>query len=106
MGCLLMQHKEELGNKYVAGVRVLRNDGTEYDTHEEVDLVFYIADVPPERQIPNEPNQDPPQSRAETNALAAAASAYLVQRNAPGYPVEEHVLGSNNILRVHTIMAY
>lgn len=41
-----MQHKNELGNKYVSGVRVLRNDGIEGDGQEEVDLVFHIEEVP------------------------------------------------------------
>jgi hypothetical protein len=93
--------------KYVSGVRVLRNDGTEYDTHDEVDLVFYIADVPPEKQITDEPMDiDHSQGLAETGDFAVAVAANLVPRNTAVYWVEEQVLGSNNILRVHKMMAH
>jgi hypothetical protein len=103
IGFLLMQHKKELGNKYVSGVRVLRNDGVEGDTHEEVDLVFHIEEVPPEKEITDEPmDVDSPQGAAGTNALAVAN---LALRRAAAYPVEEQVLGSNNVLWVHRVAA-
>ncbi|KAJ4380521.1 hypothetical protein N0V86_003878 [Didymella sp. IMI 355093] len=105
VGFFLMQHKKELGNKYVSGVGVLRNDGTEYDTHDEVDLVFHIEGVAPEKQIIDEPmDVDPPQGLSETDDLAVAVAANLIPRNTAMYWVEEQVLGSNTILRVHKMM--
>lgn len=104
IGFLLIQHKEELGNRYVIGVRVLRNDQVEGDTHEEVDLVFHIEEVPPEKEITDEPmDVGSSQSVAGNSALAIAN---MVPNHAAGHPVEGQILGSNNILRIHRIVAH
>ncbi|KAF3040885.1 hypothetical protein E8E12_003225 [Didymella heteroderae] len=104
IGFLLMQHKKDLGNKYISSVRVLRNDRIQGDTHDEVDLVFHIEDVPPERRVTDEPlDVDPSQVGTQINALAVAN---LIPRNDVVYPVAEQVLGSNNILRIHRIEAH
>lgn len=96
-----MQHKKELGNKYVTGVRILRNDGSPGHTRTEVDLVFHIEDVPPEKEITDEPmDVDTPQGGA---GIKASAAAGLVARDA--VVVEEQALGPNNILRVHKFVA-
>jgi len=96
-----MQHKKELGNKYVTGVRVLRNDGIPGDTRAEVDLVFHIIDVPPEKQREDEPmDVDSQQGGAGVNARAVGSLA-----STDAAVVEEQVLGSNNILRVHRVVA-
>ncbi|KAF3053141.1 hypothetical protein E8E11_010461 [Didymella keratinophila] len=76
IGFLLMRHKKELGNKYVTGVRVLRNDGIPGDTRAEVDLVFHIGDVPPEKQREDEPmGVDSPKGGAGVNARAFVSLA-------------------------------
>ena len=96
-----MQHKKELGDKYVTGVRVLRNDGIPGDTDVYVDLVFYIEAVPPEKQREDEPmDVDSPQDGAGVNARAVGSSS---SRKAS--MVKEQVLGPNNILRVHKVIA-
>jgi|SRR5690242_11230749 len=100
-----MQHKKELGNKYVTGVRVLRNDEQVDDTIEEADLVFYIADVPPEKSIPDAPSQNPPQGLPQSVGLVAPQLVGLSRRETSGYSMKEHLHGRNNILRVHKIMA-
>lgn len=100
-----MQHKKELGNKYVTGVRVLRNDEQADDTIQEADLVFHIANVPPEQSVPDAPGQDPQQGQPQSDGLVVPQLADLTIRDIPGQPVEEHVLGPNNFLRVHTVVA-
>lgn len=99
-----MQHKKGLGNKYVAGVRILRNDEQVDDTIQEADLVFYVDNVPPEKSIPVAPSQHPSQDRPESDGLITRQLASLTIRDKPGHKFEERVLGPNNFLRVHTII--
>lgn len=105
IGYLLMQHKSELGSKYVSGIAIMRNDRPK-DGPEAPDLVFYIRDGPPEKFIPDALEQDP-QGQAQPAAIPAApVLRNIAIRGLSDHSVEEHVLGPNNILRVHTIMAY
>lgn len=94
-----MQHKKELGNMYVIGVRILRNDGSPGDTHTEVDLVFHIEDIPPEKRITDEPiDVNIPLGRA---GIQASAVVGLVAGDAVA--AEEEALGPNDILRPHKV---
>ncbi|KAJ8110057.1 hypothetical protein OPT61_g6997 [Boeremia exigua] len=98
IGYLLMQHKKELGDKYVAGVRILRNDDQANDADRGADLVFDIVDMPPEELIPDAPDQEHPQDKGDSGGLTP--------RTLPGFSTEERALGPNSVLRLHTIMAY
>lgn len=99
-----MQHKRELGNKYVTGIHILRNDFQTDNTIQEADLVFHIADVPPEKSIPDVPSRDPPHGQTQSVGSIVPQVVRLTSRNVPGYSVEEQLHGLNNVLRVHKIM--
>ena len=42
-----MQHKRELGDKYVSGVRIVKAEPRTQGNPDYANLVFYIEDVPP-----------------------------------------------------------
>lgn len=56
-----MQHKRELGNKYVSGVTVAGND--DIFVKKAPNLAFHIADVPREDFKADPPSHDPPQGQ-------------------------------------------
>lgn len=99
-----MQHKRELGRKYVTGVRILLNDLQEANHEHRADLVFYIADVPPEQQPQVEPSPTPSQGQVQADALITSVINNLTSRDLPGFTVEEHILGPHNLLRTHTFI--
>ncbi len=100
-----MQHKKELGNKYVTGIRILRNDDQASDADRGADLVFYIENVPAGGAIQDVPDQDPPQGQPPPASLATSQPKNLGLRDLPRHWVEERVLGPKNLLRVYTINA-
>jgi hypothetical protein len=86
-----MQHKKELGDKYVKGVRILKNDLKQDDVEERADLVFDIADVPPDEpksDAPQDPTHDTPDTHdPDTPSRKAVNSGKLPRR-----PVHENLL--------------
>lgn len=101
-----MQHKRELGNKYVTGVRILRNDAQAEGEDQHADLVFDIADVPIEEQSPDVPMQDPPQGKIQSDAPITSTFNNLTIREAPECTAKEQILGPRNILRTHTVIVH
>lgn len=88
--------KKELGNKYVSGISIVRNDM--HDEPDPPDLVFYISDVPPEKSIPDVPDHDPPQGQPKlTPEPAAPALEKFSLKDVAECPVEEHVLGCKDV---------
>ena len=91
MSYLLIQHKKELGNKYVKGVRILKNDAKQDGVEERADLVFDIADVPPDEPMLDTPDTHKPPSKA-VNSLKL-----------PRRPLHENFLVPNIVLPTRTI---
>lgn len=107
-----MQHKAELGNKYVIGVNIVQNDKHQDGDIDIPDLIFHIMDVSPERLAPDPPNTDPSQGQPQPPAVLQAVGRSIVEALPGDRPflnsstVKKHVLGEKNVLRVHTIKVY
>jgi hypothetical protein len=111
IGYFLLQHKAELGNKYVSGISIIHGDVPDNFKVNFADLIFYIADVLPEKLIPGSPYQDPPQGQPQSTA--APALGELDTRHWLGDKsftqvdfVEKRMPQEKNVLRVHTVKNY
>jgi hypothetical protein len=92
-----MQHKKDLGDKYVKGVRILRSDLKQDGVEERADLVFDIADLPPDAPIPDAP-QDPTHDTLGTHMPDASPRKAVSSRKFSRRPVHEDFRASNNVL--------
>ena len=97
-----MQHKKELGNKYVKGVRVLKNDAKQDGVEERADLVFDIADVPSDEPMPDAP-QDPTHDTPDTHKPPPKA---VNSMKLPRRPLHEDFLVPNIVLPTRIIAGH
>lgn len=100
-----MQHKKDLGHKYIKGVRVLKNEDIGLTVAHRADLVFDIADYPPDEEMPDAPqNPDTEMPDAPPHRLRSHRRESKPADDAP-HSVTEEELGPNNVLRTHTFIA-
>jgi hypothetical protein len=99
-----MQHKKELGDKYVKGVRILRNERQQDGVEERADLVFDIADHPPDEPMPDAPH-DPTHDDPDTHMPDAPPRKAVNSRKLPRRPVHDDFLVPNIALPNRTIAA-